>query len=225
MQQEGYLSYNRYTNLDGIEWRVIDLLVNSKTKHSENLWKMLAYPTEDCLLQEPLTAQQKYDLIYTDNGLSSDKRVFMMPFVDDAWVVQASRLDIFVSRITPKNHIISNIDIGIEIVVHNKINNILGEADLSYEGSNPSELSPSGELLIPYKSRSTAMLKSLLAELNGAFVNGVGTLQHNAGLSPYNATVQTVWNNRAYIGYALALTTQLSGVSDFDSSTYLGKGY
>ena len=33
--------YNRYNNLDGIEWRVIDAIVKSDSKYAKYIWKML----------------------------------------------------------------------------------------------------------------------------------------------------------------------------------------
>ena len=42
-----FLDYNRYTNLDGVEWRIIDFLINSTDEHAESLWKMLKYNTID----------------------------------------------------------------------------------------------------------------------------------------------------------------------------------
>lgn len=215
-------AFNRYINLDGVEWRVINALINSNSKYAQNLWKLLKYPTEDCLFQPDLTLEEKMQLIYVDNGLSNDKRVFMAPFVDDAWTEQASRLDVFTYSIFPQNHISSQIGVGLEIVVHNKINNILGEASLDSPVSNPSEITSSGELLVPYKSRSTTMLKSVLAELNGSFINGVGYLQHNAKGYSESTTKSKVWNNRAYLGFQTVMYTLMSGASDNCS---FGKGY
>ena len=45
-------AFNRYTNLDGAEWRIIYALAASKTKHAKNLWRMLKYNTPDCLIRD-----------------------------------------------------------------------------------------------------------------------------------------------------------------------------
>ena len=36
-------AFNRYTNLDNIEWKIIDYLVKSKSKYANYLWKILKY--------------------------------------------------------------------------------------------------------------------------------------------------------------------------------------
>lgn len=227
--------YNRYTNLDTLEWRIIASLLKSNTKHAQNIWKMLAYPTEDCLFKDNVEFQKRYELIYTGNGDATgnndftNKKVFNQPYIDDAWGEQASRLDIFVKGIEPINHITSRVHICTEIIVHNKINNIYGDGEdfrgfqdlwqpedntkLEFRG-NPSELDESGQSFIIVKSRATTLLKSILAELNGKFIAGVGKLQHNLQLGNVNVTQQQTWNNRAYFGYSVVFTTILSGVSD-----------
>ena len=78
-------AFNRFTNLDNIEWKVIDFLVKSKSKYANYLWKVLKYNTEDCLSKEDLTEAQKRAMIYTNNGDAAGYRVFMGPFVDDAY--------------------------------------------------------------------------------------------------------------------------------------------
>lgn len=213
-------AFNRYTNLDGAEWRIIYALAASKTKHAKNLWRMLKYNTSDCLIRDdsdvdpenPNYIANRLALVYVDTGVSDNKKVFLSPYIDDAWVTQSARLDVFVDSIRPTNNINSQVNIGIEIIVHNKINNIDGDASSTDPNSNPSELRD-GESIIPYKSRATTMLKSVLAELNGVFIDGVGMLQHNMGINSDSKTTSKVWNNRAYFGFSVIMTTYINGVS------------
>ena len=213
-------AYNRYPNLDNVEWKVIYALAASKSHHMKYLWRMLKYNTPDCLILEddsvdpsnPNYISNRLDLVYVGNGVSAEKKVFMMPYVDDAWVSESARLDIFVDKIEPVDHIKSCVNIGIEVVVHNKISNIDGNACADDPSTNPGELR-NGESVIPYKSRATTMLKCVLSELNGCFVDGVGTLQHNMKVSAEDRTKSQVWNNRAYFGFSIVMSTFMGGVS------------
>lgn len=213
-------AFNRYRDLDSVEWKIIYALAYSKTNHAKYLWRMLKYNTSDCLILDNDSVDPTNDnyvsnrlaLVYTGNGLSENKKVFMMPYVDDAWTSESARLDIFVDGIEPTDHIKSCVNIGIEVVVHNKINNIDGNASEEDAASNPGEMRD-GETIVLYKSRATMMLKSVLAELNGCFIDGVGTLQHNMKVTSADKTKSQVWNNRAYFGFSTILSTFMGGVS------------
>lgn len=200
-----FLSYNRYTNLDGVEWRIINFLINSTDEHAENLWKMLKYNTIDCLSQPSVPKKERLAMVYRDDGVSDDKRVFMMPYVNDSWTAQSARLDIFVDRIVPKNQVYSQVNIGFEIIVNNKINNIRNNAK-EIENPNPGEFNEDDELVVKYKSRVTSLLAELLAELNGRDVAGVGELQHNTEVNPYATSVYKIFN-KDYYGFYVVMST------------------
>ena len=211
----GIESFNRYTNLDSIEWKIVQHLLDSNSIYSDNIWKALAYPTTDCLLKPSLTRQEKIQLIYMDDGVSDAKRVFLMPYVDDAWEARASRLDIYVSKITPQNHVVSKVNVTFEIVVHNKINNITSDTDPENPDTNPSELNENGDIMVLVKSRANVLLKNLLAEFNGKSVaDGIGQLQHNITMDTDCKTTYEMWNNKAYFGYKVTFCTLMSGLSD-----------
>lgn len=204
--------FNRYTNLDSVEWRIIDALVKSDSKYAKMLWRMLKYNNEDCLFGDELTNQEKYKLVYRSNGESSKYKVFMLPFIDDGWTEQSARLNIYVSRVSPENYVSSKVDVTLEIIVHNKINNIIGDAD-DPEEAKPNEVDEDGNVLIPTKSRVTTILKCVLAVLNGLAVEGVGVLQCNEEVSPYCGVRSYVWNNRSYFGYSVTFSTIMGQVS------------
>lgn len=226
------VAFNRFVNLDNVEWNMIMYLVNSQTKYARNIWKILKYDTEDCLLQDNVSREDRLALIYTNNGDASVKRVFMTPYTDDGWTEQSSHLHIFVDTVEPKNHITAVVNISVETIIHNKIANIIGDADPEKlikgpdgkdnncdKGTNPVEVSSDGEILVPYKNRATVFLKSVLAEFNGVFVNGVGKLQFNQQLSPYGISRQYLWNNRNFFGHSTVFSTHMSGASE---SAYCG---
>ena len=224
-------AYNRFTNLDNVEWNIIWHLVNSETKFADMIWKILKYDTEDCLLRDSVSRQDRINLIYTNNGDASVKRVFMTPYIDDAWDVQSSHLHVYVDTLTPRDHLASVLDVTFETIVHNKISNIIADgADgekFGVEGgecnlgkTNPVEFDENGQPWCTYKSRATVFLKSVLAEFNGTCVNGVGTLQFNSKLSPYSKAENYLWNGRKFYGHITTMSTILSGVSDNNGVGY-----
>ena len=213
-------AFNRHTNLDNIEWSIIEYLVKSKSKYANYLWKILKYNTEDCLSKADLTEVQKRELIYKNNGDAAGYRIFMGPFVDDAYEEQCSLLHIYVYGLNPMNRMTSKVHVCFECIVHNKISNIFGDASEYNPQTNPVELDSSGETITPYKSRATEMLKDVVAALNGQMVNGIGTLQFNESLSPYDAAKASLWNAKSFFGYRIIMTTILSGVSECSDCGY-----
>lgn len=213
-------AFNRYTNLDNIEWKIIDYLVKSKSKYAQYLWKILKYDTEDCLTKEDLTEKEKWDLVYKNNGESTDYRVFMTPFTDDAWEQQSSHLHIYVYGINPMSHITGKVHVCFECIIHNKISNIYGDASEYNKYANPVELDTEGNPVIEYKSRATEMLKDIIASLNGEMINAVGVLQFNEELSPYDTAKAALWNSRNFFGYRVIMTSLMSGVSEDSECGY-----
>lgn len=213
-------AFNRYTNLDNIEWKIIDYLVKSKSKYANYLWKILKYDTEDCLTKADLTEKEKWALVYKNNGESTQYRVFMTPFTDDAWEQQSSHLHIYVYGINPMSHITGKVHVCFECIIHNKISNIYGDASEYNPNTNPVELDDNGNPIIEYKSRATEMLKDIIAALNGEMINAIGVLQFNEDLSPYDTAKAALWNRKNFFGYRIIMTSLISGVSENSECGY-----
>ena len=78
-------AFNRYVNLDNIEWHIVDYLIKSNSKYADYLWKILKYDTPDCLSKPTLLPEERAKLVYVGNGESTNSRVFMSPYLDDSW--------------------------------------------------------------------------------------------------------------------------------------------
>ena len=202
--------YNRFVNLDSIEERIINHLIKSESIYANRIWKILKYPTSDALLKEDLTQSQKAELVDNDSEEQTTKRVFRYPFLEDAFTVQCSLMRIYVDSVIPMNQLKSIVNVGIDLVTHNKINNLYNDSGdvIEYPNSyNPTE----DEIVI--KSRKTTFLKNILAELNGANIEGVGELQFNRDLSFFSQAKLGLFNNRDYTGYKVILSCIQSGVN------------
>lgn len=108
-------------------------------------------------------------------------RVFMQPFVDDAWSEQCSSIYVYVNGIYPNNLQLSTVDVTIELIVHSKISVINGDGDeLTNPDANPNDSTDKGDIVVTSKNRATVLLKSLLAEFNGLYIDGIGFLEFNS---------------------------------------------
>lgn len=152
-----------------------------------------------------------------DTGLTdnSNKRVFLSPFVDDGWTVQCSSVYIFVENIYPTNHLQSTIEVTVETITHSKIavvyNNAEEESDV---GANPNDFDENGNLIVDRKNRETMLLRCLIAELNGLYIDGIGYLQLNAQGGLPGKVEMPLFNNRSFYGHATTFIVNMSGVSE-----------
>lgn len=82
MEYSEFNDFNRFQNLDGIEAKIVEHLVNSESKHAQTIWKLLKYNDLNALSKPNLTKKEREALICFDNGYGNTKRVFFQPFVD-----------------------------------------------------------------------------------------------------------------------------------------------
>lgn len=208
-------AYNRFVNLDSIEDRIIYYLISPIGKDEQQLkdvhtiWRLLKYDDIDALNKPLPSYGDIVKLIDNDNGGQTDKRIFRTPHLEDAWLVQCSMLKIYVDSIIPQNRMLSVVNVGIDVLTHNKIINVkvpddddstlIGE----YDGI---------QIKVETKSRITMLTKAVLSLLNGADVAGVGLMQFTSELSRYNQARYSLWNNRMYEGQKICVGCQMSGV-------------
>lgn len=202
--------FNRFDNLDSIEDRIINYLIESDSVYANRIWKVLKYSEVDALLQEDLTKEEKSKLV--DNGAAdqSEKRVFRYPYFEDAFVVKSSVLRIYIDSVVPENHLVSKVNIGFDLISNNKINNLYNDENDNLE--YPDTYRPISENVM-LKSRNSVLLKNLLAELNGKDIEGVGVLQFNQDLSMFSQARLGFFNNQNYSGYKVLMACMQSGVS------------
>lgn len=213
MISNGDVAFNRFVNLDSIEDRIINYLINSETKNAKRIWKLLKYGTIDALNQKDLTKKERSKLIYRGEDEQTDKRIFMQSYLDDAFTVQCSLLKIYVDSVVPINHLVANVNIGIDIMSHSKVQIVYNDAMDDIE--NP-DLYREVESQIVYKNRNTLLLKCILAELNGANIEGVGQLQFNQKASVFNQSRSGIFDNKMYNGSKTIFVTAMSGVSTYN---------
>ena len=212
------VEYNRFVNLDGVEDKILYYLISEKDKNPAQLemvhtiWRILYYNDEYCLIDDeehPLPKYKDIVKLIDNSGVGQmNSRLFRYPFVEDTITEQCSQIRVYIDSVTPVNHLTSSVGVAVEVIIHNKIaniiNNIYNEED---EPNNPTELHP----LVAYKNRSTVLLRNILALLNGADVAGVGKLQFNSQLNRYSQALLGKWNNRNFFGYKALLGCLMSG--------------
>lgn len=199
--------FNKFINIDSIDTRIVNYLRDSESKEAERIWKLLKYSDMRALFQEPLTKKEKNELIYRDKDQNS-KRIFTMPLVEDSMTETCSLLKIYISSIEPTDHLRAIVNIAIDILSHNKLNNVYNDSnDILEEGREVEE-----DIIV--KNRNNILLKSILGILNGANVEGVGMLQFNQSLTKESQMKNYSNNKTNFYGYSLVMSCIMSGMGE-----------
>lgn len=205
------VAFNRFYNLDSIEERLINFLIKSEGVDAQRIWKLLKYNSMDALSKKDLTRKEKAQLIDDGNGDQSGFRIFKQNFLEDAFVEEASLLKFYIDSIIPVSHLVSTVNVGIDIMTHNKMQLVYND---SFDEIENEPLYREIEKNIITKNRNTMLLKCLLSELNGKYVEGVGQFQFNQQLCYYSQARGGIYNNKNYSGIKLLIACQMSGVDN-----------
>lgn len=209
-------AYNRFIHLDELEDRIIYYLIspNKKTQaeleQTHIIWKLLYYNDCDALNKELPTYQQIVSLISNGDGSQTDKRIFRSPHFEDAWTAENTILKVYIDRIIPVDRYKSVVNVGIDIITHNKCVDINASDE---ENSYPVDNVNGVDVRITMKSRITTLVKAVLFLLNGAQVQGIGTIEFTQTMSRFQYGQYGVWNNRNFEGIKLTMGCLMSGVS------------
>lgn len=198
-------NFNKFNNLDSVETRIIEYLRDTNTADSERIWKILKYSDMRALYQDNLSAEEKNKLIYKDAD-EKNCRVFNFRYIEDSFIETCSLLKIYIYGITPTNHLMSKVNVGIDILSHNKLSNIYNDNGDILENGRPVESN------ISVKNRNTILLKSILTTLNGANIEGIGTLQFNQEMSEKCQAEMRLSNSKNFYGYTVVLSCHMGSL-------------
>jgi len=149
-------------------------------------------------------------LISNGDGSQTDKRIFRSPHFEDAWTAENTILKIYIDRIIPADRYKAVVNVGIDVITHNKCVDInVSDEESSYPVDNVNGV----DVRITMKSRVTTLVKAILFLLNGAQVQGIGTMEFTRTMSQFQYGQYGVWNNRNFEGIKLTMGCLMSGVS------------
>lgn len=211
-------AYNRFVNLDSIEDRIIFYLINpygktkEQLKYVHQLWRLLYYKDLNSLNMPLPEFNDILKLICNDNIAESPYRIFRSSYLSEIWTEECAMLRIYVDTVAPINHITAYVYVGIDILCHTKAINVrVADDDDSsiigeYEGV---------QFKIQTKNRLDVMLKSILFLLNGAVIQGVGTLQFNPEQGgQIDKARLALWNKSSFEGFKVIMSSLISGAGD-----------
>lgn len=211
-------AYNRFVNLDSIEDRIIYYLITpygkteKQLKYVHQIWRLLYYKDINSLNLPLPNYEDIVKLICNDNIAESPYRIFRSSYLSEIWTEECTMLRIYLDSVSPVNHITAYEYIGIDILCHTKIINVkvADDDDSSIIGEYDGV-----QIKVETKNRLDVMLKSILYLLNGATIQGVGTLQFNAEHGgKIDQARLALWNKSSFEGFKVILSSIVSGAEE-----------
>jgi len=173
--------YNKFGQIPMMSYNILSYLI----QNNEDIWKILKYPSSDCLSQPNLTQSEKGALIYSGEADSTPYRAFLDNFLDDAFVEQVSLLRIFPEIIIPTSRVLSSVTFHIQAFSHVKL-----------------------QILDGYMNRNVYLMQQILQTLNGMDISGVGNLSFDRMGNPYDRANLNISNSKSFSGYSIFMSTR-----------------
>lgn len=182
-------AFNQFSSLPSIPYAIIEKLMEN-----ENIWKILKYPTYDCLSKKDLTLSEKSDMIWKNQENQVDYNVFLTPLVEDMIYESTTILKCYRYYSVPMNQLRAVVTYEIDVLYGGKISLI------EYNG-------------IPC-NRSDVIEMEIMKTLNGADVGGIGYFQFNRELSSFSQSRMVLGNDKTFTGTAIVMATNLSNIKE-----------
>lgn len=169
--------YNKLSNVNEIPKQIVKAFIEYENKlecddtdNNDDLFKLLKYNTPDAL-SLPITIADKVSILKQNSNLSENGVIFQR-FNSDTFEDKVSQIRIYIQSGRPSDNILSDIIVGIDIVVHNDLM-ILDKGD----------------------NRVLILLEELMKTLNGLNI-GLGILSFNN-----RGSFQLLDFNKSFQGY------------------------
>lgn len=182
---------NTYQTMPTIPYNILKKL--ALDEKAENVWKILKYPTYDCLSKENLSLEEKLSMICIDENNQFDFNVFLSPLNEDMISDEKTILKVYKSRTELDYKGRAFYGIGIY------------RFDILFGGKMS---------VIEYNqapcNRGDVLEMEILRCLNGAEIEGgIGYLEFNSKLSQSCMSAMTLGNHTTFLGTSLQMALKL----------------
>lgn len=178
------MTFNNYSSLPSVPYQIISYLA----QNNDRIFKALYYQDSDALDQEDLTLEQKINMIYVDEGIETEKQIFLKPLIGEEMVDSVNQLRLYKYSITPVDSMVSVINYRFDIITGSKVS-------LIYDNDIPC-------------SRLDIIETELLNTLNGVDLFGTGQFQFNRDLSTQNKQILSLSNSKNFFGSILIMSVR-----------------
>ena len=187
--------YNSLSRLPTIPYNIMVYLAKSTDPIAEVFWKMLAYKDYKALSHEPLTFQQKMNIVWAQ-GKQDTYSVFLTNLIEDAMAESKQIVKIYQYYIHASELYTSTVVYAFDCLYGGQMSLV------EYNG-------------IPV-NRGDLFIHCILTLLNGVEVGGVGKLTFLDDMSRYSAARSTIGNNKTFTGVQLYMAVDVGDAGTED---------
>lgn len=184
--------YNSFDSMPLIPYNIIAYL--AQNSQAENFWKLLYYPTYDCLSKPNLTLSQKISMIWKNQDRQEDYNIYLTYLVGNMQLDAKTILKIYQYDNNPINKNIAVSAYEFDILYGQKI------AMVEYNGAPC--------------NRAEVLEMELLKSLNGQVVSNAGKFVFDSDMSRLCRARFNIGNNSTFTGISLIFATQVANNYD-----------
>lgn len=95
-----YMSFNDFSELPQIPYKILEILLTSNNETVEDFWKVLHYADVNALDKPNLTYEEKYNLIWLGDSIEQNYQVFIKPMVGSSLDTAEAQTQFRIYRVT-----------------------------------------------------------------------------------------------------------------------------
>lgn len=183
---ENLISYNDFTNVPYLPYKILEELLTDNSKEVNDLWKLLKYVTIDSLDNDDLTDEEKYDMIWKGQSMEQDYNIFLKPLVSSSLDSAESQTQMRLYRYntTPTNRFDAIVTFQIDFLTNDKTCLVESEGLLC--------------------ERTDLMVSKFLQIFNGRDL-GIGILEYDRGKSRSCQDLISINNSKNIYGRSIIM--------------------
>lgn len=183
---ENLMIYNDFENVPYIPYRILEELLTDESDIVNKFWKLLKYPTADCLQKPNLTIEEKDALIWRGESLEQNYTIFIKPLVSSSMDTAESQIQmrLFRYNTVPNTRFDATILFEIDFLTNEKVCPIYDNGMLC--------------------ERADCLENTFLQIFNGRDIK-VGILEYNRELSRSCQSLMSINNSKTTYGRSIVL--------------------
>lgn len=191
------MSYNNFSDMPKIPYKIIEAMLTDNSEEVEKFWKLLKYPTKDCLSKDNLTFEEKKSLVWDGDTSEQNFNIFVKPLIGSSTesAVSQTQLRLYRYNTIPSTNYESVISFEVDLITNEKSSLVMEDGMLC--------------------ERTDLMEAYFLNFMNGRDINvGSSYFQFNRELTRSCNSQLNIGNSKSFYGRSVILALLYSNIDN-----------